>query len=186
VDLRTVDRDHADHEKGHPPVWVKRFETYLAGQLQPGRALRNVQTFETAGYTVRGSGFVLGFESGASVYVQIVRASPSGGEGHGRPEVIVEGEPPAPVGTPQLEAHGGRVSVADIEHYLAAAVVNGGSREIRKVTCFSEQQRTSQANKYGVTVEFHSGGTNYLLFVHTLSPGRRPSTDAEFTILEAV
>jgi hypothetical protein len=124
--------------------------------------------------------------TGASVHLKIVRTAASGGDRSEAPERIVEGDA-APevlvVGPPTLID--GKIRVRDIELYLRELILAGGSREIARVRSFSSGE-ASGAQEYGLAVDFHSGATVFVLFVHTLPSSREPSARSEYAPLAAI
>lgn len=167
---------------------AQRFQDWLLEQLQADLppAVSKAASFAEAGYTERPLGVALALSSGASVYVQIVRGSPPDGSDGRDEEPIADGEPPASVPPVELPASGS-VKTANVEAWLAAVVANSGHREIAQVERYSvSRDLGSEQQKYGVKVSCHSKADIFLLFVHTLRAGDKPSSAAAFKQLEAV
>jgi hypothetical protein len=166
-------------------VRVDRFESLMAKAQAVAHSdrVRSTRTFAEVGYEGRSFGFVIEFDTGAQVYLQLVRSAPPSGDNHNAPENIVTGEPLAPVEVPDLV--GEKIRIHDVERYLTAAIINSGSSEIRRVNGFSEREKPTH-QRYGVQVDFYSGASIYVLFLHTLAPGSTARLQTEFEVLEAV
>ncbi|WP_157475857.1 hypothetical protein [Parafrankia sp. EUN1f] len=147
--------------------------------------IREVKTFAENEFTEAGGyGLVLNFASGGSLYADIVRGTPPGGDDRTADEPMVEGDPPTPVPLPALELVGGKIRTADIEQYLRALIINSGNREISQVHGYSTG--AGKFHKYGLAVTFHRGDVCYVYFLQTLPAGRAPRKDQDYRWLEAM
>lgn len=166
---------------------VQRFEPFLKSLIPADGSgvISEVATFAEAKFTGAGDyGLVLRFSSGGSLYANIVRGTPPGGDDRTAPEQIVEGEPPTPIPLPALELAGGKIRTADVEQYLRALILNSGNTEVRDIRSFSTEK--GGYHRYGLAVAFHRGDTCYLYFLQTLPAGRAPSKDQDYRWLEAM
>lgn len=161
------------------PRWAPWVHDVLTGSP----AFTGVQTFADAGITGKPFGHVITLRTGATIAVQWVRTSASGGEDQAQPEEPVTGKPPERVEVPDLPASG-RVPLTLVEAHLAALIAGGGSDEIRAVERTS--QRPGRGTKCGVNVHMHSGATVYAVFLHTAPAGQAISSGGDYQQREEV
>ncbi|WP_125776183.1 hypothetical protein [Antribacter gilvus] len=127
-------------------------------------------------------GFVLQAPGGGAVYLQAVH---SGGD-YSTEEVVVEGEPPAPVPPADLAIQpGGQVRMVDVEAWITALVINSQLREIAEVQRYSTRPNRG-AHPFGFNVIWHSGAASHVHLLHTLRAGERRSADNKYRVLEVV
>lgn len=165
---------------------LNRFMIYLGALLDEAVSpVAKVETFADCDFTAyKPVGWRVHFESGAQIYIQVVRACGPRGD-HGD-EPIVEGDQLPTVDPPAFVDPTGRVDVAGFEGWLAALCINGGSREISAVRRFSRGEGRTSYHRHGVAVDFHAGDSVFLYFVHTLPPGSRFTPDREYQTLERI
>lgn len=161
---------------------LPRWAPWVHDVLNGSPAITQVQTFADAGIRDKPCGHVVRLRTGATIAVQWVRTSASGGEDQSQPEEPVTGEPPAPVEVPDLPASG-KVPLTLVEAHLAALILGAANPEVRAV------ERTSQrpdGGKCGVNVHMHSGATVYAVFLHTAPAGAGFSSGGEYRQREEV
>ncbi|GLZ16147.1 hypothetical protein Acsp04_63820 [Actinomadura sp. NBRC 104425] len=156
---------------------LARWEPWVRDVLAASPAVAEVAPFAEAGIDHKPCGTTIRFATGAQVYVQWVRAS-GAGDDHSVPEEPVTGTPPEPVTVPDLPTSG-RLPMRQVEQHLAALINNAGSPEIKSVTGKAAAGEDGP-RPYGLEVQFHSGHTNYGLFLHTLPAGAKPTQEGEF------
>ncbi|MGA8115050.1 MAG: hypothetical protein WCA46_15400 [Actinocatenispora sp.] len=162
-----------------------RYEQFVKGLIEANQpaAIASVQTFAEAGHTEDPRGVKIGLSTGSAVYLRFNHGSPPAGDNFTAPEKIVEGEAPTPVPQPALEVRGGKVTMVDLEQWLAALIVNSGSAEVRKVTTYSTREKP-RSYVLGFNVLWHNGGEAYAAIIHTQPAGRGLRSD--LTLAEAV
>lgn len=157
---------------------LARWEPWVRDVLNGSPVITGVQRFADAGITTRPCGHVITLRTGATVAVQWVRTSASGGEDQSQPEQPVTGEPPAPVTLPELPASG-RVPLTLVEEHLAALITNGGSAEVRAVERKSTRPDAGP-RPCGLTIHMHSGADVFGVFLHTVPAGADLTSGGEF------
>lgn len=163
---------------------LPRWAPWIEGVLTGSPAITGVRSFADAGITDRPCGHVITLRTGATIAVQWVRTSASGGEDQSQPEEPVTGEPPAPVTLPELPTSG-RVPLRLVEEHLAALIAGGGSDEIRAVERKS-QRPDPGARPCGINVHMHSGASVYGVFLYTAPAGASIGSGGEFRQREEV
>ncbi|GII90331.1 hypothetical protein [Sinosporangium siamense] len=164
-------------------MWAARFESALKSMLSSDGhpTVKRVQTFKEAGFRSKPFGVDLEFVTGGRVLLQIVRASPPGGDDFSQDERVVEGDILPGVPRPDLSPAGSRLLTRDVKSYLTALITNSGNSEIRSVKPFG-----GKPENLGIDVEFHNGAHCYVHFLYTLQNGRDIGSHPEFIALEAV
>lgn len=162
---------------------TKRFESFLKEEIvrKGSEEIQSTRTFDEVGYKARPIGVQLDFATGARVMLQIVRASPPGGDDFSQAERPVEGAILEPVRGVDLPVEGGKIRVKDVEIYLVALITNSGSSEIDNVRSFARHKQ-----RLGIDVAFHNGGHCYVHFLYTLPKGKDLSFHPEFNVLEVI
>jgi hypothetical protein len=143
-----------------------RLDTFHAFALEALAKAPDVQSADPwQGNAEHLRGVHVTFATGAQLWFGITAAAAPGDKWEG-PEVPVEGNALADVQYPDLY-ESGKVTPARAQEYLAAAIVNAGSREIAKVYSYD-----SEAKHPGFGVIFHSGARAFCLLHHTARPGQ--------------
>ncbi|ONH29123.1 hypothetical protein [Pseudofrankia asymbiotica] len=142
--------------------------------------ITKIETFEACGYVDKPWGHRLTFDTGSTAYVMWVFANPVG------MARAPEGEPLAPVDLPSLAPSGNGYLVRDIEGWIAAVLVNGGSSQVKQVRRYSLGETSSTFYKVGLSVDFYSGAHACGMFVHTLRSGDQPMAHREHQVAERI
>lgn len=162
---------------------MPRWAPWIAEVMAGSPAISDVQTFADAGIRDKPCGHVITLRTGATIAIQWVRTSASGGEDQSLPEGDpITGEPPAAVEVPDLPASG-RVPLTLIEAHLAALILGAQHPEIRAV------ERTSQRpgeKKCGINVTMHSGAVVYAVILHTAPAGAATTSGGVYQQREEV
>jgi len=158
---------------------LARWEPWVRDVLATSPAVAEVAPFSKVGIHHKPCGTAVQFTTGAQVYVQWVRASGGAGDDHSVPEEPVTGPAPEPVEVPDLPTSG-RLPMRQVEAHLVALISNAAHPEIQRVTGKAAVQGEDGPRPYGIEVRFHSGHTQYGLFLHTLPAGTAPTQEGEF------
>jgi hypothetical protein len=153
-------------------MYPVRFELWMRDLVTPEVA--KCQTYEEVGFQRSNSGLMITLHNGGTVNLQFTAKS-APGDAYDQPEVIREGDAPAPVdsGPPIV---GDPVRLADVEARLAALMMNSGSDELARVERFSTRDPRG-AVPYGLRITWHSGAQSYVNVLTAFQADRQPGAD---------
>lgn len=143
-----------------------RFQEFAQQTLAGAPGIAAVEPWQDG--TTRPFGLKVTLGTGAQVWPAITAVA-APGEHYDQPETPVEGEPPAEMPMPPLEA---KMPITEVEKVIAAALAASANPEIARVYCYSDRKQPNL--NPGVGLHFHNGGKIHMVFVHAMRAGQTP------------
>lgn len=141
-----------------------RFEAFIGHHFQEaGPVVSSVRRVADVPFDAgHPFGHVVVFPDGGAVQLQYTGQQAAGDDYSREERPVLTDAPMAAV--PAVALPAGRIPTETVEAWIAALLINGGSREVTSVERYSPQG-AGQANPYGMTIGFRSGATIYLSIV---------------------